>query len=770
MRVGLKIAAFFGCVVLLSTTALLGSEFDEQIAESVKTLTEGVDALPQTGAPGPIVSLDDSAFPVVLGEYEDGVYESVVAAAFVGKGRVVAYGHTEYCGVNAINLSDSSRQLFFNAIFWASGKNSKDNDTAKTIKIAVFRDEKTAEFLKEKGFDAVSVANFSSGFDLYVGGSHHLSDRDFDALFASVREGAGFITCGLGWGWSQLNPGKSLTRDHSGNRNFTKFGVPLAWTNGMLEPTTNGGYKVENDLDGYSPFVRPSLALDFISNCDLESLKEKIAKLDPRDVRQLSSTLTLVYGSLPADRKAQCDKVVSNLGSDIVPSEKNPVRSEDVLERLIASIQVERFLRGQQTGDVDPADVPALTAGSDFPGPVPDAAERANSVKIPVKTALSGWASTGRYAPPGETIVVKIDPSVFAKFPKPFKVRIGTHSDSIWHKTRWTRFPEITLEKTIVSPETKLANPFGGLVYVVVPNGIESSGLGEIEFEISGTVAAPYFVRGATSLDAWKAIRDYPAPWAELQGDEVVITVPSRSIRKLDNPQTLLETWDRILRLEDEFASGPFYRDRLERITCDREISAGYMHSGYPVMTHMDAEGNLVNAERLLTSGDWGFFHEFGHNHQSRAWTFDGSVEVTVNYFTLYVMEKLCGLAPGEARAELTKENRLGRLRKYIDSGASFDEWKSDPFLALNMTVQLRDEFGWEPFLRAISEYRKIPAADLPKDDLEKRDQWMIRLSRNTGKNLGPFFEKWGVPTSQSAKDSLLELPVWLPSEFNELE
>ena len=121
------------------------------------------------------------------------------------------------------------------------------------------------------------------------------------------------------------------------------------------------------------------------------------------------------------------------MGSDIVPSEKNPVRSEDVLERLIASIQVERFLRGQQTGDVDPADVPALTAGSDFPGPVPDAAERANSVKIPVKTALSGWASTGRYAPPGETIVVKIDPSVFAKFPKPFKVR------SDFQKLHWKK-------------------------------------------------------------------------------------------------------------------------------------------------------------------------------------------------------------------------------------------------------------------------------------------------------------------------------------------
>ena len=37
-----------------------------------------------------------------------------------------------------------------------------------------------------------------------------------------------------------------------------------------------------------------------------------------------------------------------------------------------------------------------------------------------------------------------------------------------------------------------------------------------------------------------------------------------------------------------------------------------------------------------------------------------------------------------------------------------------------------------------------------PKSDDEKRDQWLVRFSRQVGRNLGPFFEAWGVPDVSS--------------------
>lgn len=44
-----------------------------------------------------------------------------------------------------------------------------------------------------------------------------------------------------------------------------------------------------------------------------------------------------------------------------------------------------------------------------------------------------------------------------------------------------------------------------------------------------------------------------------------------------------------------------------------------------------------------------------GHNHQNADWTFDGTVEVTENLFSLYAFEKICHSDPLEAHPALAK-------------------------------------------------------------------------------------------------------------------
>lgn len=759
--------------ILLGIVCINNCLFAEENAnfrlESISFLTEGVSTLPKQGLPGPVLTLSQDAFPVVIGNYDkNSAKQAVCAATTVKEGRVIAFGHTDYCAANAIGATPDSLRFFSNAIFWVANKSQKDRNTSSQIRVSVWKDPTTANLLQKHGFNAKSTSSVENDFDVFIAGSVALNDDDYEKIMSKVQKGAGFITCGLGWGWSQLNPEKNLIKDHSGNRNFSKFGIPLRWADGTLDQTTNGGYSINKTADVTS-YIYISEVLNLLTKIDPNSPSESLDRLTKVESSQLLSTLFLSYRYLSQEQRNFCKSIVENLSDAIIPTEKEPLNGNDFFTRLTVIIQTEQLIHGQADGSFMSEEVYALPAGDDFPGPVPENAQRLSSVQIPVKTSVPEWTSTGLYAAPGEVITIKVDPVIFEKFSKSFKVRIGVHSDTLWHLENWVRYPEISLEKTISSPVTKITNPFGGLIYIVVPKGIAPLGLGVVNFEITGGVSAPYFIKNVTSIDDWKNIRNNPAPWAELQGEEVIVTVPSRVIRNLDDPQALMETWDKILRLEAEFASGPFYRERPERITCDREISAGYMHSGYPVMTHMDVEQVLVDNKRLLTKGDWGFFHEFGHNHQSSMWTFEGAGEVTVNYFTLYVMEKLCGLEPGDARKELKKEQRLKLLSSYIAKGAKFEQWKQDPFLALNMTVQLRNQFGWEPFIRTISEYTKESPDKLPRTDLQKRDQWMIRLSKNTNVNLGPFFEKWGIPVSQEARDSIKDLPIWLPEEFNEL-
>ena len=82
------------------------------------------------------------------------------------------------------------------------------------------------------------------------------------------------------------------------------------------------------------------------------------------------------------------------------------------------------------------------------------------------------------------------------------------------------------------------------------------------------------------------------------------------------------------------------------------------------------------------------------------------------------------------------------------------------------MYEQIQQAFGWDAYREVFATYRALPDAERPKSDDEKRDQWLVRFSRQVGRNLGPFFEAWGVPTSQATRDSITDLPVWPPPDF----
>jgi hypothetical protein len=309
-------------------------------------------------------------------------------------------------------------------------------------------------------------------------------------------------------------------------------------------------------------------------------------------------------------------------------------------------------------------------------------------------------------------------------------------------------------------PVTQVVNPFGGHVYVVVPR---NAPVKAVSVEIAGAVEAPYYVFGKTTDEQWKQSRQAPGPWAEFASDRVIITVPSYLVRELDDPKEVMEFWNGVLDACAELV-GLVQRIRPERITADRQIAAGFMHSGYPIMIPTVAERGLTDLAYLKERGSkWGCFHEFGHNHQSGDWTFSGSGEVTVNLFTLYCYNKMYNFPIGETRREMQPEERKAAKARHIAVGAPFAQWRSDPFLALTMYVELIEEFGWDVFKTVFVEYRDLPANERPRNDSEKRDQWMTRFSKTVGKNLGPFFDQWGVPVSQVAKDSIADLPVWLP-------
>jgi hypothetical protein len=82
------------------------------------------------------------------------------------------------------------------------------------------------------------------------------------------------------------------------------------------------------------------------------------------------------------------------------------------------------------------------------------------------------------------------------------------------------------------------------------------------------------------------------------------------------------------------------------------------------------------------------------------------------------------------------------------------------------MYVQLQHAFGWEAYKRVFAEYRTLPASEKPKGTTDRIDQWMVHFSKTVNRNLGPFFQAWGLPVTDPALASIAKLPAWPKEEW----
>ncbi len=678
-----------------------------------------------------------TASAVVVGKSDGDSEVAVISLARLGKGRIVAFAHDGYFGEGTLKLADTGK-LLLNAVRWASVDKAKP-------RVGLIDGRNMRSLIEQSGGTAKPTtidANFQD-YDVLVLTPYRVTPEQAKRIRAFIESGGGLLAAATGWGWQQGS--KKPMADFPGN--LLLAGSGLAWTDGFAGRTSPIGYTAGREI---SPFVNAELALTH-----LKAGREA----SPKDLANGLESIRLTLRTLPASEpgfRAETNVVLQGLERlDLVPSKRKPVKLKDPLRRFAVGLET------AIAHDAPTAEVTALAAASHFPGAVPAKAPRGEHI-VKIDTTIPGWHSLGLYAAPGEKVSVTVPK---AALPLNLVVQIGSHTDQLWHLDSWERIPQVVRRFPIAEIHTTAANALGGLIYIDVPGGSASS---TIEVTIKNAVEAPFYQLGVTTTAQWKSSnRRRPGPWAELAGKNVIFTVPSALVHTLDDPHAILTLWDQIVAAQDGFVSLP-RRERPERIVADAEISAGYMHSGYPIMIPIDDSIKLgLNPARLRREGAWGLFHELGHNHQSGDWTFDGTGEVTNNLIVLYIFDKVLGLrfdSGHEAIRDRAARNK--RIHDFIARGAPFQEWKNDPFLALMMYIQLYEEFGSKPFEEVFAEYRRLPGSERPKSDDDKRDQWLVRLSKSTGKNLGPFFQAWGVPTSERARASIENLAEWMPRGF----
>ncbi len=700
-------------------------------------LTKGVTELIAPGAlPGPMVAQGANAF-VVLRAGDSPLF----VAGSVERGKAVAGGHGGFFGVEALK-NPSNATFLTNCLTWLGGR------PLRGLQVGVLDSDGVLGFVNANGGTAklldkgLPLRDQIRNLDVvYVDQSSLDGNPMAQAELRNfVRAGKGLLTAGCAWGWVQLNPGKSLRDDQTGNRLLLPFGI------GFSDGTVDGPYVTAG---AENPLLQTQSAFAALREGKLAPKDTAIATGSVQRALSLSSTTD-------SGLVAEIEKLAKAEGAMDGPTKAKPITNQMPFSRLNTTLEAKSY-------EFAPVEkIKAHPSAKDFPGVVDPKAVRVNK-QVQINLNVPEWHGVGLYAPPGEVVTIRI-PTDATK--KGLGVRIGSHTDETWHLAKWERFPSISRQWPLSQEVTRIATPFGGTIFIDVPGGRS----GEVEVRIERAVPAPHFVLGETTNADWaKMVATPGGPWVELEGKLVTLSVPRYAVKNLKDPESLMKYWDEVMGHCYDLYAAP-RRSRPERYCVDRQISAGYMHSGYPIMTFEDVAETFVDEAKLRGKGKtWGFYHEMGHNFQEGPWTFDGTGEVTNNLFSLYGSEKLNGITPdtyGEAHPAMEKVARNKRVADYIAAGADFNKWKSDPFLALTMYTQMREAFGWEPFTKVFGEYRTLTRGQLPKNELEQHSQWMVRMSRATGRNLGPFFKAWGMPVTPASLDSIKNLPDWMPADW----
>jgi hypothetical protein len=707
-------------------------------AADFAALTAGATLIKPPGAPSQIVLTSPTAFPLLL----DDSKRIFAAAARVGNGKVVAYGHEGYMA--ALVKGGDALKVTLNAVAWAS------KSPTPVVGVDASLPALSAA-LQAAGYQVKTVTPAQlAGIDVYMNRAYTpYSEANYEAIRAFVEAGGGLIVGGQGWSFVP-QPGGSIL-DFPGNRMLRGSGIVITNLNLPVAdfpvPTAlpsmllNAGYALDVMIKYTNGAVNLSLADQELGKATVEAALVRL----PLVAKEFYDAAATLAASAP----------VITANTPFVPTNK-PVAQ--LALRIEAKLARERPAP-ELTAHASSADFPG-TVSKDIPRETLDVVIDGTYAGRDARYHYSGplvpvWRSTGAYAMPGELIKVKIPPALASAG---LRVQIGQHTDLLWHKTPYVRFPEIVRSQPLNAAEVVAASAFGGPVYILVPGGFK---LGDVPVTVENVVRAPRYIHGETTPAEWLTIRDYPAPWAELQTEKIILMLPSSYIKGLADPAPVMDAWDAMMDAQADLGAIPHDRVRPERYLIDRDISAGYMHSGYPIMAGYTEAANLVSVQAVSTTA-WGFYHEVGHNHQWSGWFLNGTTETTVNLFSVYTAEEVFGVPRAQAHTSLKPAQRAQRVQTYAAQGKNYATWGSDPWLALEMYLRLQESFGWDFYKSVFGDIQALTPAQTPATDQGRIDLLTVSIAKEVGKNLGPYFKDgWGVPVSQAALDQMAALPVW---------
>ncbi|XP_078695626.1 TRPM8 channel-associated factor 2-like [Branchiostoma floridae x Branchiostoma belcheri] len=678
-------------------------------------LLKDVTTVPKVGVPGNIVVFGDQAEPILL----DDRGRAIMAAATHGAGRVVAFSHNGYI-----------KQF-------SEGKNQKFETLNRNIR--TWLGMKEGDVVTDAG-NIKEAADIPTSGVLLVAGGGDKGKKLVPDVLKFIREGGGLL-CGVcPWGWLQKRPRKTID-DMVLQAIVNEVG--LSFTAETCAAKKEISAAESKERAEVSHLGRALKAID----------------LDPDSVEKYAETVAENAHSIP-DKcfekrlntpMEKCYEKCIKKHKDCIPK-GGKKKVKDSRGRAVVSLTTGFLEKQAKMGKEVKA--PGI---NDFPGDFEDEPQL-QCASVIIKSARKERHSTGYYLPAGKVLTIKA--TTTGEHLEDWRVRVGAHSDNLSGKKEFKRWPKLSVVKRLEA-ETKISSPYGGLIYFESPKEA-----GDLTASMENVVEAPHYdLEDPRSVQNWSERRKAPGLWADLAGEHIIFTFPSASVRDLEDPSEGLRAWDDVVKAHHELRGTNPSGDHRQRIVPDRQPKAGWMHAGYPIVTNMDIAQKdkfILDGKKLRKAGNWGLFHELGHNMQRKAWTFEGTGEVTCNVFTLHAMDVVAKRDPWQ---HPWVRNKWPSIEQFFKDGAPHDVWKKKAGVALAVYAQLAHHFGWEPYKKVFRQYEKDPKKKEPQNNKERIVLWIVRFSKEAGRDLVPLFDFWGFPHTEEAQVQLSGLEAFLPDD-----
>lgn len=691
----------------------------------------------------------------------------MAVAATMGAGRIIALPGASWASLDDMNglpnLADMEK-FYSNALTWLARSEEKD------IQIMHDASANIDAWLSKMNYTNVITSDDIDNLentDVYIARLRgDASDDEVNAIIEFIQAGGSVIVLDIGHAYEEFgNWGgwNNTIQSIGSNRLLRKAGIVFGV--GLYDDPNNRGAEL-NKTDSIP-----------VSSDDLVSLLKDPELPTDEKKQRLGASLSSVLIALP-DNDTLLARLTRNIDQIIentpYPTPTTPVTNE--FDKAIILYETRLLNQPDLKGTI------AHRGAEDVFGEIPDDAERLSNFPVVINGNWTGWQSTGMYAAPGNTVTVTVPEELVGNG---YYVRLSGHHDSIIARKSWKRTPN-AIQKSIelTTSTVSIASPYGGAIYIDLLDGADGkqrNTYGDLTIEVDGAIRAPYFVLGKNTNQEWTdEIRQYPAPYAELVTEHLAVSVPMELLKDAEDIESLLQYWDNFVSNHDWIGGTESYRTGPDRVNIDVQISNGGLHAGYPIQgpTSNPSSVDFFNLPLMQREGNWGFFHEVGHEMQRQphlwdsgsddnAFTFNNSIEVSVNIFSNAAMEKMAPLASKDSEWGYSVYHNLvfERAKETINEDSTFDDKDR-----VQLFFSLADGFGWDMYRKVLSSYVQDSlndSSDYPTDEQTKKDQWLIRWSRFTGFDLTVYMrDLWRLEVSDEtiAEVAGMQLPSWLPA------